>query len=108
MNDWLKEIKNSCSPDVQVFLIGNKSDLNPMQREVTTEEALEFQRKNNILYFTETSAKSGDNIDRLFLDCSKFIYLKYKDQLHKMIEDETASQTSSNTRALQQQDKYLQ
>jgi Ras-related protein Rab-2A len=101
LNDWLKEIKNSCAPDVQVFLIGNKSDLNPMQREVTIEEALEFQKKHSILYFTETSAKSGDNIDRLFLDCSKFIYLKYKDQLHKMIEDETASQTSSNTRALQ-------
>jgi GTPase SAR1 family protein len=98
LNDWLKEIKNSCSPDVQIFLIGNKSDLNPMQREVSTEEALEFQKKHNILYFTETSAKSGDNINQLFLDCSKFIYLKYKDQLSKMIEDETASQTSHNTR----------
>lgn len=65
--------------------------MNPMQREVSFEEALEFQKKHNILYFTETSAKSGDNIDRLFMDNAKFIYLKYKDQLSKMIEDETAS-----------------
>ena len=79
LQDWLKEIKNSCQADVQVFLIGNKSDLSPMEREVSLEEALEFQRKNNILYFTETSAKSGDNITQLFMDAAKFIYLKYKD-----------------------------
>lgn len=62
LNEWLKEIRNSCSPDVLLFLIGNKSDISPIHREVTYEEALEFQKKNNILYFTETSAKSGDNI----------------------------------------------
>jgi GTPase SAR1 family protein len=107
LQDWLKEIKNSCQADVQVFLIGNKSDLSPMEREVSLEEALEFQRKNNILYFTETSAKSGDNITQLFMDAAKFIYLKYKDQLHKMIEDETASQTSSNSRALTAQGQVL-
>ena len=78
-----------------------------MEREVSLEEALEFQRKNNILYFTETSAKSGDNITQLFMDAAKFIYLKYKDQLHKMIEDETASQTSSNSRALTAQGQVL-
>lgn len=106
LQDWMREIHNSCSPDVQTFLIGNKSDLSPMEREVSTEEALEFQRKSNILYFTETSAKSGDNINQLFMDAAKFIYLKYKDQLHKMIEDETASQTSSNTKALASQAEY--
>lgn len=91
LQDWLKEVRNSCNPDTQVFLIGNKSDLSPMEREVSLEEALEFQRKNNILYFCETSAKSGDNIGKLFLDAAKFIYLKYRDQLHKLVEDETAS-----------------
>lgn len=44
-----------------------------------------------MVYFTETSAKSGDNIEKLFLDASKFIYLKYKDQLAKMAEDDAAS-----------------
>ena len=50
-----------------------------MQREVTFEEGLEFKKKHNLLYFTETSAKSGDNIEKLFIDIAKFIYLKYKD-----------------------------
>ena len=79
LNEWLKEVRNSCSPDVQLFLIGNKSDLPALKREVPFEEALEFKQKNNLLYFTETSAKSGDNIEKLFIDASKFIYLKYKD-----------------------------
>jgi Ras-related protein Rab-2A len=91
LNDWIKEVRNSCSQDVQLFLIGNKSDISPSQREVTFEEALEFKQKNNLLYFTETSAKSGENIEKLFLDASKFIYLKYKDQLAKMAEDDAAS-----------------
>jgi GTPase SAR1 family protein len=42
LNEWLKEIRNSCSPDVQLFLIGNKSDISPIHREVTYEEALDF------------------------------------------------------------------
>jgi len=27
VDSWLKEIKNNSNPDVKVFLIGNKSDL---------------------------------------------------------------------------------
>lgn len=59
------------------------------------------------MYFTETSAKSGDNIQNLFMDAAKFIYIKYRDQLHKMIEDETASQVSSNTRAIVDQQRAM-
>lgn len=91
LTDWLKEIRQSCAPDVQIFLIGNKNDLSPNEREVSFQEGLRFKKENNLLYFTETSAKSGENVDRLFLDASKFIYLRFKDQLHKMIEDETSS-----------------
>lgn len=108
--DWLKEVRNSCSPDVKIFLIGNKSDLSPAQREVTFEEALDFKQRNGLHYFAETSAKSGENIDRLFMDTAKFIYLKYKDQLHKMIEDETASQTSARSQQFDNSahQRYLQ
>lgn len=42
LNEWLKEIRNSCSPDVLLFLIGNKSDISPIHREVSYEEAIEF------------------------------------------------------------------
>lgn len=36
--DWLKEVKAQCSPDVMLFLVGNKSDRED-RREVTFEKA---------------------------------------------------------------------
>eukprot|EP00347_Sterkiella_histriomuscorum_P018721 403344431 len=93
LEDWLREAKSSCQPDVLMTLIGNKSDLE-QKRQVSHDEGLMFKKKNNLLYFTETSAKNGDNIDKMFIDLAKFIYLKYKDQLHNMIDDETSSQNS--------------
>lgn len=44
------------------------------------------------------------------MDTAKFIYLKYKDQLHKMIEDETASQTSARSQQFDNSahQRYLQ
>jgi hypothetical protein len=70
--------------------VGNKSDLEHY-REVPFEQALEFKKQNGLLYFAETSAKSGDNVDKLFIDVAKFIFMKYKDKLHQMIDDETSS-----------------
>ena len=90
LTEWLKEAKTSCSADVQFYLIGNKSDLES-QREVSFNQGLQFKKENNLHYFTETSAKSGENIDKLFVDIAKFIYLKYKDNLNRMMEDETSS-----------------
>ncbi len=49
------------------------------------------------MYFAETSAKSGANVDKVFVDIAKLIYHKYKDQMHKMVEDETASQSSKQS-----------
>ena len=60
-------------PDVMVFLIGNKLDLES-EREVSREEAMRFQRENNIKYWVETSAKSGEQIESLFFDASKFFF----------------------------------
>ena len=43
-------------------------------REVAKEQALEYKDKNGIMYFAECSAKSGEGVERLFADCSRFIY----------------------------------
>ena len=56
-------------------------------REVTVQSVLEFKDMNNILYFTETSAKSGKNVETLFTDCARFIYQKYKDKMDTMGND---------------------
>ena len=45
-----------------LFLVGNKQDLED-DREVTREMAQQFAKENGIKYSTETSAKSGINVN---------------------------------------------
>ena len=42
LTGWLKEVRTQCSPDVMLFLVGNKCDMLSM-REVTLESILEFK-----------------------------------------------------------------
>uniref|UniRef100_A0A7S3CI38 Uncharacterized protein n=1 Tax=Strombidium rassoulzadegani TaxID=1082188 RepID=A0A7S3CI38_9SPIT len=78
---WLTEVKAQCSPDVLIFMVGNKCDMEH-SREVDLESALQFKKVNGIDYFCETSAKTGRNIERLFTDCASLIYQKYKGKFH--------------------------
>lgn len=65
---WLKEIRKNCDEDVIIFLIGNKIDKN--NREVTKEEAESFAKEENIFY-GETSAKSGEGIEKVFIELTQ-------------------------------------
>ena len=60
------------------------------------EEGLKFKKEHDLLYFQETSAKLGGNVEKMFIDIAKFIYLKHKDQMHKMFEEESSSQNSNS------------
>lgn len=44
------------------------------KRQVTQEEAEEWCRLNNIVRYVETSAKSGDGVERAFLEVAERIY----------------------------------
>lgn len=59
-----------------VFLVGNKCDMEN-DRAVSVEKARQFQKENDLKYVTEASAKSGDNVFRLFSDAAKFLYLRF-------------------------------
>ena len=77
INQWLKEVRLQSHPDVKIILIGNKSDLEN-ERVVTTEEARKFKEENQILYFEETSAKSGLNTKEVFSDAARILYNEHK------------------------------
>lgn len=49
------------------------------------------------MYFAETSAKTGSGVERIFVDIAKQIYHSYKGQLNKMLDEETASQSSKQS-----------
>jgi GTPase SAR1 family protein len=73
---WLRELRHFSSPDIKIFLIGNKSDLEE-KREVSLEKGLKFKEENNIDFFLETSAKSGFNIDEIFQKAAVLLYKEY-------------------------------
>ena len=62
---WLEDIKNQCPQTVLLVLVGNKLDLEN-ERQISYEEGENFAQKNNMFFF-ETSAKTGANIENLFL-----------------------------------------
>jgi Ras-related protein Rab-4B len=62
---WLNGARAYASPDIQVVLVGNKTDL-AANREVTLLEASRFAQENGLL-FLETSAVTGECVDEVFV-----------------------------------------
>ena len=82
IDSWLKEVKTQSNPDVKIFLLGNKSDLED-KRKVARDVVENYVKDNNIDYFLETSAKSGFNARNAFMEAGKVLYLehlRYKDR----------------------------
>ena len=73
---WLKNLKNESNPDVEVILIGNKKDLES-ERKVSYEEAEKYAKDFNFVHFLETSAKTGFNAQKVFIDAAKILYDDY-------------------------------
>mmetsp|Transcript_86783 Transcript_86783/g.136917 ORF Transcript_86783/g.136917 Transcript_86783/m.136917 type:complete len:212 (+) Transcript_86783:69-704(+) len=63
MNFWLDQARIHAGPDINVMLVGNKSDLD--SRAISPHEALALAQKHGLL-FLETSAKTGFNVEEAF------------------------------------------
>jgi len=68
---WLLDARQNAQPNIVIVLVGNKCDLE--RREVSYEEGSWFARQNG-LFFLETSAKTGQNVESAFLDTARQIY----------------------------------
>lgn len=79
VTDWLNDLRQIAEPDIVVILVGNKADLAaspgaPDRREVSSAEAADWARRNGVLRYVETSAKSGENVEEAFLAVAERIY----------------------------------
>lgn len=83
---WYNEVMAQSEPDVILFLVGNKKDMEE-QREVSHDRVEKFKRDRNIMFHFETSAKTGENIENLFIFASKVLYNSFKDKIEQMVSD---------------------
>ena len=81
--DWLNDLRQIAEPDIVVVLVGNKLDeVTPGgsgsgsedRREVAAAEARDWARRNGVLAYVETSAKSGENVEAAFAGVAERIF----------------------------------
>ena len=85
LDSWLNEIRTHGNPDINIFVIGNKVDLEN-KRVINRELAQDFVEKNNAKLFLETSAKTGFNAQNVFIEATKLLYeqhLQFKDRISR-------------------------
>ncbi|MCJ1276196.1 hypothetical protein MMC21_004001 [Puttea exsequens] len=80
--EWLHDLRQIAEEGIEVILVGNKSDLasssssiaGENKRTVTQQEAEAWCRANRVMRYVETSAKSGEGVERAFLEVAERIY----------------------------------
>ena len=76
---WVNDLKAAADKSLTIILVGNKCDLED-QRQVTKEQGEE--KANHLeLAFMETSAFSGENLDKAFELMIKQVYDKCHDEI---------------------------
>ena len=89
---WVNDLKAAGDPKITIILIGNKNDLDD-KRQVSKDQGEEKARSFGCA-FLETSAYSGDNIDKAFNLMVKEIYEKFSND--STGEDELAPGSNGN------------
>eukprot|EP00826_Nyctotherus_ovalis_P064237 TRINITY_DN9418_c0_g3_i1.p2 TRINITY_DN9418_c0_g3~~TRINITY_DN9418_c0_g3_i1.p2 ORF type:complete len:222 (+),score=55.29 TRINITY_DN9418_c0_g3_i1:97-762(+) len=78
LEEWIADIRENALPDVRIFLIGNRRDEED-SRQIPTDTAKDFVTKFDLVGYYETSAKSGEGIQELFVEAAKNLYLSAGD-----------------------------
>ena len=75
LNSYVEMVHQKANPGCGILLVGNKKDL---ENEIVIQSSDIEQFRNNIGAFEaiEASAKSGENIDEIFMEVAKFIFEK--------------------------------
>ncbi len=98
IENWVKQIKMHASDNVTKVLVGNKSDMD--DRKVSYGEGEALAKELGVRFF-ETSAKSGVNIEQLFL----YMATQIKTKLDQQEKVGVLSYTGSRLHKNQENDK---
>ena len=85
LKDHLRDLRKSCQENIQIVLVGtfldkasgrlasNKWSVGSL-RQVSRIEAEQFASENDILYYEEVSAKTGENVNKVFDVLTELVY----------------------------------
>ena len=71
--EWISQIAANATQTVSKMLVGNKADMEPEMRQVTKKQGEALAEEYGMAFF-ETSAKTGQNIERVFMDLTQMVF----------------------------------
>jgi len=92
---WVNELRATADKNLTIILIGNKCDLED-QRQVTKEQG-EEKSKNMEVAFMETSALSGENLEKAFEKMINEVFKKCHEEMAVDVDVEIAGKSEDIT-----------
>lgn len=78
VRNWMRQIDQNAAENVNRILIGNKADVDPTERKVSSDRGKALAAEYGIKFF-ETSAKLNTNVDESFMSIAKDIVDRLKE-----------------------------
>lgn len=78
LDKWILDAIKYTNLNTQIILLGNKNDLQDRRRVSETDGQL-YSKKRNAVLFSETSAKTGINVEQAFLAITKKILTTFQE-----------------------------
>ena len=100
IEEWLNELRTKVGQETKLYLIGNKADLEN-ERQVNTQDAEKFSLDNEFDFFIETSAKTGFNAEKVFIQAAKDLYKRHIELQLKRSENKIENYQNNNNKGSQ-------